>query len=483
MTGTLPFTLAFEPMPETAGSARPGLQAYMWMRQPTGHFFILGGRLVGLHQFKTSGNNFPQPNQTIWWCDPSRGLVQPLLDLTLVSPEIGGPLMATDQQSYHDVEAGEWLIVGGYGIDNTHNQLRTFDTLIRIPIDPFENIMLSGLSPSQKAASFERIVSVQHDPLFGVTGGTMGKIGGRYLLLFGQRMDGSYNPFVGSLAQVYTEAVRFFRFDGQRRAIGMGELKSPDLDKPFHRRDGPIVNSVDPVTGLPRIIAFGGVFPPGKLGGYLNPVYVETRDGRLAATTDRSVEQLFCQYTCPVIVIWDAPNKAVYHTFFGGISRSWYWQNDAQQKVYLEVTAEGRNDGLPFIADISTLVLGANGQSAEWVAPAPIPDYKLHGTSTDFIPLPNALNPAISEAGVIDIGRIPAGEQVLLGHIYGGVEASYPLPVIPNYGSSASSTIYRVWLTAAPAGGYIPARDGHLAYGVLTPPSNSGVTGVPPPPP
>ena len=478
MTGTLPYTLTFEPVPQTSALVRPNLQAYMWLRQANG-VFMLGGRQAGLHQFKTQGNNFPQPNQTIWWADLESGSFRPLLDLTLVTPELAAPLSATDQQSYYDADADEWLIVGGYGIDAAANALRTFDTLIRIPVAPFVNTMMSSLTPPQKAASFEKLVSVQRDPFFAVTGGALRKLGGRYLLLFGQRMQGSYNPFVGIMEQEYIEAVRFFRFDAQRRAVGMGEIRSPDLDKPFHRRDGPVVDTLDPDTGGARVAAFGGVFPPGKLGGYLNPVFVEAANGRLSTSTDRGVSQLFCQYTCPVVVVWDASASTAYHTFFGGISRSWYWQNAAQQQIYEQVTAEGRNDGLPFVADISTLVLGPDGYAAEWIAPAPVPNYSLHGASTDFIPLTTTTNPALDANGIVNLAELPAGAPTLIGHIYGGVEAQYPLPVIPNYGTSATSAIYRVLISPTPAGGYIPASAGNLANGVLTPPIMSA---SPPPP-
>ena len=122
--------------------------------------FILSGRQAGLHQFKTQGNNFPQPNQRIWWADLESGSFRPLLDLKLVSSGLAAPRSATDQQSYYDADADEWLVVGGYGIDAAANALRTFDTLIRIPVAPSVNTMMSSFAPSEKAASFENLVSV-----------------------------------------------------------------------------------------------------------------------------------------------------------------------------------------------------------------------------------------------------------------------------------------------------------------------------------
>jgi hypothetical protein len=466
---TIPFSVEFQLMP--ADPNRPTLQSYSWLRDPSVGFYMLGGRLKGLHQFKIGTNNFPDPNQTLWYCNPRTGAVNSLLDLKLLDPEIGDPLMATNQQFYHDVEAGLWLIVGGYGVVSALGQSRTFDTLISIPVDQFIHIVHSGRPPPQMVAALERIITVQRDPFFAVTGGALRKLGGRYLLAFGQGFQGAYNPFVGIVAQEYTDAVRFFRLDGWGRAFGMGELRSRDPDKPFHRRDGPIIDSVRPSTGQPCVIGFGGVFPPGMLDGYMNPVYIEEQACQLVATTDRSVTQLFCHYECPTVVVWDPLERAVYHTFFGGISRSYYWQTQKQNSIYNQVTEEGRNDGLPFVADISTLVLFQGGQSSEWISPKPIPNYSLHGASADFIPLPNARNPWISREGVINLQQLPpGGSPVEVGYIYGGIEANYPLPVKPNEGTAATSNIYQVSIIPLDSSGYIPSSKGILANGVLTPP-------------
>jgi hypothetical protein len=466
---SLPFTLQFVPIPQLSDVVRPTLQSYSWLVHPSGSWFMLGGRRVGLHQFKTGTNNFPDPNTFVWRVDPATGSVREVFDLMLADPEIGDPLMATNQQSYYDADTGDWLIVGGYGLDRNLGQSRTFDTLLRIPVVPFSATMASARTPRDKAKALNSIVSVQHDPFFAVTGGALRRLGGRYLLLFGQGFQGAYNPFVGIVGQEYTNAVRFFRCDPQGRAIGMGELTSADLDAPFHRRDGPIIDTVDPATGLAQVVAFGGVFPPGKLDGYTDPVYVAMRDNQLVATVDRSGTQLFNQYECPVVVLWDPNQQTVYYTFFGGISRYWYWQSPAQQSVYNTVTAEGRNDGLPFIADITTLVQAADGSFEQYIAPAPIADNVLRGASCDFIPVPTMLNPAVSPEGVVNLAQVGAGASMTIGYIYGGIEAAYPLPKIPNYGTAATNALYQVVLSMNPSSGFIPASQGHVANGVLSP--------------
>ena len=468
-TLTLPFGLQFVPQPDLPD--RPALQSYSWMVHAKGFWLIVGGRRAGLHQFNTSGDNFPKPNQSLWSALPDTSVVREEFDLTLLDPEIGDPLMSTNQQSYYDREADEWMIIGGYGQDSKLRQNRTFDTLLRIPVGKFCDVVFSAEPPAKKAAAINAMVARQHDPFFAVTGGALRRVGSRYVIVFGQGFQGAYNPFVGIVAQDYLNAVRFFRLDPlTREAIGIGEINSPDLDAPFHRRDGPVIDTLDPATGTARIASFGGVFPPGKLDGYMNPVYIDDRMNQLVAKTDRSVKQLLNQYECPVVVVWDPQNGMIYHTFFGGISRSYYHQTPAQKAMYDKVTAEGRNDGLPFVADISTLIQNRNGKYIQCIAPLPIPDNKLRGASVDFVPLLPTQNPAISADGIVDLARIGPLTSVLIGHIYGGIDADFPLPKIPNYGSQASNALYSVMLTNSPSAGHIPASQAHLANGVLPPP-------------
>lgn len=471
---TLPFTLEFVLLADTT-PPRPPLQSYSWMVDDDGAWYILGGRLAGLHQFGTSGHNFPNPNQALLRVDPDTFEVDSLFDLTLLDPEIGDPLMATNQQSHFDRSTGEWLIIGGYGYDRLLDKQRTFDTLIRIPVKPLLHTLASSATPGEKAAAINALVQCQHDRFFAVTGGALRRLGSRYLLMFGQGFDGPYDPFVEVVAQQYTNAVRYFRLDPRSgTALGMGELLSAEADEPFHRRDGPVVDTINPRTGAPRVAAFGGVFPPGKLDGYLNPVYVEESGGPLVTTTDRTVTQLFNQYECPTIVVWDPQTSTVMHTFFGGISRSYYHQTPEQAEVYAAVTAEGRNDGLPFVADITTMVQPAQGPASELISPLPIPGGALHGTSADFIPVTPASLPAMSDRGVIDLSKIAPGADVVIGHIYGGIEADFPLPKIPNYGSQGTGALYEVHLVNTTWMGQIPSSQGHLAYGVLPAPSGTG---------
>lgn len=469
---TVPFRVNFIELPDD--KSRPAIQAYSWIVDATGRWFILGGRLAGLHRFGTSGENFPNPNTSLWMVEPGTGKATLLLDLTLLDPAIGDPLMSTNQQSFYDRSTGEWLVVGGYGVDSTTKAKRTFPTLIRIPVAQFIAVVTSSATPADKAAQVNAMVHCQVDPFFAVTGGALRRIGGRYVIAFGQGFNGPYAPFTGLTAQDYTNAVRYFSLDPRTGlATNIGELLSADLDKPFHRRDGVFVDTLDPATGLERLAAFGGVFPPGMLDGYRYPVYIDEQLGQLTTTIDRSVNQLFNQYGCPTIVVYEPTRPAVYHTFFGGISRYYYHQTPAQAAMFKEVTLEGRNDGLPFISDITTLVLRGGGTSSQYIAPTPVPNGALRGSSTEFIPVAPGSHPAVSDTGIVDLSKIAPGATVVAGYIYGGIDADFPLPKIPSYGTQATNALYRVEITNATSPPLLPAAQGHRANGVLPPPSTS----------
>lgn len=206
--------------------------------------------------------------------------------------------------------------------------------------------------------------------------------------------------------------------------LSYAPLVSSDPTKPLHRRDGPIVTTVDPTTGLLRIAAFGGVFKPGTTQGYTQPIYISDNNGQPSFAIDAKLDQKFSQYECPVLAIYDAKNKAVYHTFFGGISHYFFRQTPMQQKIYQYVTDQHRADSVPFIGDVTTIVQSADGSYTQYILPDPIPSvaipqaisdsnfkdfpqYKvtqtnLLGSSVDFLPN-SALftNGQISDDGVI----------------------------------------------------------------------------------
>lgn len=465
--GVVPYTLEFVPV--TAPSTIPSLHAYSWAPAKPGGIYALGGRTVaGLHMFTTGANNFPSPNTVMWWINPAKPSALKVIDFkNLQNKEIADALSSTNQQGYYDESTGYWYIAGGYGIDSKTGKFKTFDTLVRIPMDTVDKMVQAPSITPEMLKSLELGIEIIHNPLFQVTGGALHKTANYFVLLFGQNFDGAYNPFGSGFTQNYTEQIRYFQVKpGKLAVFNTGKLDENPMDPKeagkFHRRDLPVVTTVDPATGAERVAAFGGVFPSGMIAGYTDVVYVQERFGQLQKVVDDNLDKRFSQYQCPTIPVYDSKNKVVYYTFFGGIGHYWYSQTPAQHTVYEQATSQGRNDGLPFVADITTVIHKSDGTYAEYIAPSPIPGTMLHGASIDF--LPNPASGKLLPTGVIDLSRFAPGERTLIGYIFGGIEADNPLPVVPNTGTRATNAIYSVYLSMVPWGG-IPASAGHEAVG------------------
>ena len=208
-----------------------------------------------------------------------------------------------------------------------------------------------------------------------------------------------------------------------------------------------------------RISAFGGVFKPGIIAPYTYPVYV-TNPG--TATPDTNGQQKFSQYGCPVITVFDSSASSnVYHTFFGGIGHYYYSQTDSQRAVFDTATAQSRNDGFPFVADVSTFAESASGKYSEYIQLAPIVNNRLLGATVRFIVNPAIVNNGMAYSnGVIKLKNMPAGSKTLVGYIYGGIEAQNPLPLIPNTGTFVSNSLFAVYVTNAPSAA-LPASMAH----------------------
>lgn len=335
----------------------PALQpfhSYCVAVDPSGGWYLVGGRWwQGLHQFRSNqgAQNFlPKgTNPYLWYIDPVAKTATQLLDLRTLPASLSAPLMSTNSQCLYDPSSDSWLIGGGYGVDpaSSNGNMRVFDILLRLNPRRIAAIARNtAVSPSARLQAIQAAIQVaQGAPpgLFDVTGGQLRVLGPAaaptYVLLFGQKFTGNYNPFNQPPDQDYTEEIRYFRISQNPfRVISSGRLTAPsptgpNADHPYHRRDLPIVNSVDPATGSFRISALGGVFPPGLIAGYLYPVQVIVRNNLLTPVIDRASVKRFSQYECPTVVIWDAAGRTIYHTSFGGIGHYYYHYNRFQQQV------------------------------------------------------------------------------------------------------------------------------------------------------
>jgi hypothetical protein len=458
----LPFTIVFEEQTYTGKAPLPRLQSYSSAVTEAGEVFIVGGRRQGLHTFngapainfvRDSANNF------LFVIDPKTG-DQWSFDVKQLSDDFSAPLQGTNMQAYHDETSDFLYLVGGYGWKADGSDMQTFGTVIQFKLEDMAKAIKSGAS----AQTIQGLMKIGKDDRLAITGGELFFLNGSFYLVFGQRFDGQYRAFGGSdFTQTYSNQYRTFRLDPQTLKItAYGAVGNSGKDEPFHRRDGNILQSIDPNTGAPNITALGGVFKPGIIGAYDYPIYIS---GPGSYSMDSTVHQRFSQYECPVITIYQASaqDTSVYHTLFGGISSHYYNQTAEQKDAFDKVTAQGRNDGFPFISDVSTFQQSADGTYHEFILPDPIVDNRLLGSSIPFIENPELVSQGLAfQNGVIQLNKFPAGEKKLIGYIYGGIEAAFPLPLKPNSGTSVSNTLFAVYLTNTPSAA-IPADLAKIA--------------------
>ncbi len=493
-TTSLPYTLTF--VPAALPSPLPALQSYCLADFSATQWFILGGRTLGLHQFNPPpANNFLEPNTILWSINPVTQTAIQLADLSQLDPSIGDPLTSTNQQCEYNAETGFWYVAGGYGLSRETNTFVTFNTIFQIPIGKIAAIARMKYSASQMQSAVAKVLAqpgiMLANNAMKVTGGMLShNAAGLEFLSFGQIFDGSYNPFGSGFTQAYKQSVLPFTITTNPFSIRtLQPITSTDSDNPFNRRDFAAAYDIDPATKQDRFAIFGGVFRPGAIAAYDYPVYITGPGTNISVSPDHTVTQHFGFYQAPIIVAWDGSN--VYHTFFGGIGHFFYTQSAPQKVVYNYVTDNGRNDGMPFIEDIDTLIENSSGQYQEYIAPQAVPGNLLHGASVDFIPNLDQSDKFQGIGGnVINLSKFAPGEKELIGYIYGGVDADYPLPCVPSHGTQATNQLYQVYLTMSAWPGQIPASDATEAVGYYTHgdpnvmehgPAKPLATAVPPP--
>jgi hypothetical protein len=459
----LPFAISFEELTFPGKGPLPRLQSYVQALNKAGQILIVGGRRQGLHTFEPAPANNFQPdssNNYLFVIDPTTG-DQWSFDVNQLDGALSAPLQANNQQGYHDLSTDYMYVVGGYGWLADKSNMITFNNLIRFKVEDMSNAIKNGAS----AAEITGLIEIGTDDRFAVTGGEFFRMGNEFYLVFGQKFMGQYRGFGSSndYSQEYTEEVRVFTLKPNSvEILSYGAQTNSESDHPFHRRDGNIIEDIDPATKKPRITALGGVFPPGIIGGYTYPIYI---NGPSTPTLDRSGNQKFSQYECPIISVYnETPDSSiVYHTLFGGIGHYYYHQTPTQADTFRIANDQGRNDGLPYVADITTFQHSSNGNYNEFIHVNPVPGERLLGTSVRFIVNNRLITNRISFSnGVIFLPSIPAGQTRLAGYIFGGIEAYNPLPAIPNTGTFATNTLFAVHVTNTPSAA-IPASKATVA--------------------
>lgn len=278
-----------------------------------------------------------------------------------------------------------------------------------------------------------------------VAGGGMEKVGSIFWLVFGQNFQGLYSVNPADYGrwptqQIYTErfaALWIGNLGGQLSAAVLNVLQQDPTTTQWHRRDLNVVPALD-TDGSPMITAYGGVFVPGQIAAFDQPIYLKNGTSALKAKVEiDSYHQLFSQYECATIKLWSASAKSMQTMFFGGIGLYYISTNNGTLQ---------KDTGLPFVNTLSVLTRDASGTSSEVYNATPLPAYM--GSNATFIPSPKA---PLQTSEIIALDKISGA--TLAGWIYGGILSPQPQP--PNGGTTASNAIYEVWLTpGAPPAGY-----------------------------
>ena len=149
---------------------------------------------------------------------------------------------------------------------------------------------------------------------------------------------------------------------------------------------------------------------------------------------------MLSQYECSLVSFWDSDKKAMFHTLMGGISY-YFYENGVLKPSTI-------NNWLPFTSAITTVVQSEAGMQ-EFPQPESQSLPKLLGSDAAFIP-----NPALSYVNdaktIIDLNSLDQDGSVLVGWIFGGIEATAPQSseFNPTY---ANKVLYEVQLNWNPS--------------------------------
>lgn len=411
------YSLSLEPV---AIAGFSGLQSFA-VGQHNGTWVLIGGRTDGLHRmqpfasFAASGNNTniiavdPKSRQS--WSS----------SISALPAALNEQLQSTNMQF---IQRGKMLyLIGGYGYSKTARTHVTHDKLTAVKVDCL-------ITAVQKAAEIAQCFRQISDPIFTVTGGQIGRIGDTYYLVGGQKFEGRYNPMGPDhgpgFSQQYTDQIRKFRINDDGNSLSIADAVTVTDKADLHRRDFNMLPQIFP-KNVRGFTVFSGVFQVRANIPFTNTVDIfAERHG-----VNSSFTQYLSHYHCAKVALYDAANQRMESVFFGGISQ--YEES---------TTGFARNDDVPFTRVISKVARNKDGKMTETKV-ADMPGFL--GASAEFLVDPQL---PLYENEIVNINKIKA-ERVLLGHIVGGISSTQNSIFFRNSGgeSSASKTVFRVWLT------------------------------------
>ncbi|MCY7297250.1 hypothetical protein [Alteromonas sp. a30] len=483
-TASVPYTLSLEPL--NKGNF-PGLHSMIYV--DAGDYIVLmAGRLNGLHGFPSQDQAYSNPsfpkdkkNQTAFLIEKATGSVIAEASVANLPSLIQQQLTATNTQ--FTVQGNILYIVGGYGYAQDTDSMRTLNQVTAINVDD----LVDAIKHNKLDTDFSKAsVSVGTHPSLAITGGeleqaaSLGNSGRGFLLIFGHQFDGVFSIGGGSFYQQYSESVRKFAFNFGASAAQQGKdygkidveliWQNPAISRTrpaqeteeYHRRDLTIRPTLTP-QGEPQITAFGGVFKPGQMAGYLNPINIVADDPSnqsglpqtVSLNVDKSTEQLMGQYEAGSISLYSEKNSTFYHTIFGGISQ-FYWKDGALHHDKPDFTRQSGRDGLPFINTVSTLKFTEAGSGQylhkDQVFPPADAGLTCNGKAANYLGAETVFVHA-NEFASADNSLVFNNEAILLdeitkptvvGYLIGGIAST---AAYPSGKTCASPTYYKVTLT------------------------------------
>jgi hypothetical protein len=412
-----------------------------------GKWVLLAGRTNGLHGFETTGPNGFLPesqNREVWVVDPvkrqswHRSLEGAAGGLT--AAELNS-LTPSNNQFYQRGEA--LYMTGGYGVqgilpDGTPIN-GTFDRLSAIDLDGIVNWVMTG-----DGAAKDHIRQLSN-PAFRVTGGAMYEMGGRTHIVFGQDFSGNYNPNKNG---TYTNQVRSFEIVDDGTTLSVANMTSSATDPNFRRRDlnvAPVIRSAADGQLDEGLVVLSGVFTP-TFGAWTVPVEIDSAGHPTMNDPNDpgTFKQGFNGYHSAKVGLFSEASGEMHEVLFGGISVQYL--NTPSMQIETD-------DALPFVNDITTIVIDAAGNYRQhWLGEFPVMNDLegnriRFGTNAEFFPADGIKT---YENGVIQLGALT--QPTVLGYIFGGVIANGPhtRSGSPPATSSASNIIFTVLYTPVP---------------------------------
>lgn len=403
----------------------PGFHSFAY-GQHNGKWLIVGGRTDGIHARQPFASFPPNHNNDyIFVIDPSTGeFFAERLDP--LSSELREHLQSTNM-NFQQV-ADTLYIMGGYAFSETAGNHITFPKLTTIVVSETMNDVISG---SLNEASFGHL----YDELFAVTGGQLGKLDDKLILIGGHRFDGRYNPRnMPTFSQEYTHAIQSFRIDHALSGPQISFYSSVVDTDHLRRRDYNLMPYIFQ-DGEPGYMISTGVFQREADLPFLYNVEIGKEEFYRPIP---DFEQLLSHYHSPKLSLYVEESDELHMLFFGGLAQ-FYFQGD--QLI--------QDDQVPFVTTISRVTRYADGSFAEFALSEEMPNLK--GTSAEFIPNPDLPK---NETGVILMDENETGE-LLAGYIVGGIDTPIINPFATNQTerTSASYTVYEVWLDPSASDG------------------------------